>query len=277
MRDIQSFKPFDEGIRKVWDEKTGEWWYAVVDVVELLAKPSRVREYWRKMKVRDFAEVSPFWCQFKLKHKSNGRMYNTDCANQKGMLRIIQSIPSAKAETFKQWLAMTGSRRLDEIKANPIEAERERLRLLGFSDKEIDVRLGHLSVGLKLENQWEKREVSQNETEILTDEIHKGTFEGMTRGDHKSLKGIDLQSDIYDHMTASELAFSMVGKASTIDEIAAEDPQGFEENLDSAKRGGMIAGKLRRSYEEQTGRKVISDKSPLIERRNEIQGKNDEE
>ncbi len=156
MNKMQSFQSFEKGIRKVWDSETKEWWFAIVDVIELLAEPSRVREYWRKMKVRDFAEVSPFWCHFKLKHKSNGRMYDVDCADMRGILRIIQSIPSPKAEPFKQWLATVGRDRIDET-ADPskaIDRAFDAYLAQGYSPKWIKNRLNHLKVRRTLESHW---------------------------------------------------------------------------------------------------------------------------
>ena len=270
MSEIEIFNNFEGDIRRVWDEKTQQNWFAVVDVIELLTDTKNSRQYLYDLKRREGEELSEIILQFHMKHKTNGRIYQTDCANQEGMLRIIQSIPSPKAEPFKRWLAMTGNRRLDEIAADPVEAERERLRLLGFSEIEIERQLARFTVHQKLESQWKQREISDPEAEVMTDTIHKGTFDGMSRQDHKELKGAEPNEPIYDHMTPTELAFSILGEATTLEDVEENDPQGFEENLESAERGGKVAGELREVYEEKIGRKVISEKSPLIERRKQI-------
>lgn len=263
MNELQNMDQFDV-IRKHIDHH-GEAWFAVVDVIEILAEPKEPPRYWRDMKRRDL-ELGAICHQFPMTHKINGRTYQTDCANQEGLLRIIQSIPSPKAEPFRRWLAMTGSRRLDEIKENPIEAERERLRLLGFSEKEIEHRVQLKIQAGELRAEWANRGINTNQAEDLTDVIHQGTFEGMTRKDHADLKRLETPKSLQDHMTAVEIAFTMMGEASTIDEIHHTDPQGYDENEAAAKKAGETTGHLREVWEERHKRKVISDKSPLKDR-----------
>ncbi len=266
MSEIQSFEPFEGGIRKIWNKESQEWFFAIVDVVEILAEPTRVREYWRKMKVRDFGDIEPFWYQFKLKHKKNNRTYDTDCANEEGILRIIQSIPSPKAEPFKKWLAMTGARRLEEIRSDPIELEREKYRLLGYDEEWINARLNSKTVRNELTDEWKNRHVIGRQYGHLTNEIHRGTFDGLTVQGHKDLKGVE-KGNLRDHMTPIELAFTILGEATTTEIVRKENSLGYDQNLDAARRGGKGAGDARRAFEESTGIQVTSDKSYIEERK----------
>lgn len=273
--ELQHLSQF-EGIRKYIDESE-EIWYCVVDVVEVLSESVDPNKYWADMKRRDkHGELSAICRKFPIPHRTNGRRYKMDCAGQQGILQIIQLIPSPKAEPFRSWLAMTGSRRLDEIRQNPIEAERERLRLLGFSEKEIEHRLARINQQGLLRSEWSTRGVAPDESEILTDEIHKGTFDGMTRADHADHKRLEQEDDLYDHMTSTEVAFSILGEAFTMDEIRDQDPKGFDENKEVATQSGERAGRYRETYEEETGRKVISDKS-ILESRKALEEKKDQE
>ena len=208
-----------------------------------------------------------------MKSRKNNRTYQTECANQEGLLRIVQSIPSPKAEPFKQWLAKTGSRRLDEIQADPLEAEREKYRLLGYNEDWINARIGSITTRNQLTDEWQKRNVQGREYGILTNEIHQGTFDNMSVKAHKELKGI-AKGNLRDHMTPLELAFTILGEASTIEEAKAADAQGFEENKKAAQKGGQNAGIARKSFEEASGRPVISNKSYLESRKNLEAGDN---
>ncbi|MEM8861512.1 MAG: Bro-N domain-containing protein [Chloroflexota bacterium] len=266
MDEIQSFEPFDGQIRKVWDEKDQEWRFAIVDVIELLVETERAAEYWRKMRKRDLAEIPPFWWDYKMKHKKNNRTYKTDCANEEGLLRIIQSISSPKAEPFKLWLAQTGARRLEEIRDNPIELEREKYRLSGYDEDWINSRLNSKAVRNELTDEWKNRQITGRQYGQLTDEIHQGTFDGMNVKRHKEHKGVE-KGNLRDHMTPLELAFTILGEATTLEIARNENAQGFGQNLDAAKRGGEGAGSARKLIEESIGKSVISDKSYIEERK----------
>ena len=258
--EIQQFDQF-ERIRKVIDPESEEVYYVVIDIVEVLSQSTDPRKYWNDMKRRD-KQVAADCRQFPIRSRKNNRKYRRDCADQAGVLRIIQSIPSQKAEPFKQWMAKTGSRRLDEIRNNPIEIEREKYRLMGYDENWINTRLESQGVRNELTDEWRNRGVNEGiEFGILTNEIHKGTFDEMSVKEHKKHKDLKKGDSLRDHMTPIELAFTILGEASTIEEIKQNDPEGFEENRESAKKGGMTAGKLRQVYEEETGRPVISDKS----------------
>ena len=263
---LQNIEQF-ETIRKVWDEEKSEWWYAIIDVIESLSESKSPRHYWADMKRRDESGQLLANCQqFPIKHKTNGRTYQTECANQQGLLRIIQSIPSPHAEPFKQWLAATGSRRLDEIRSDPQELEREKYRALGYDEAWINARLGVKTARNELTDEWKERDVQGRQYGILTNEIHTGTFDGLTVQDHKEAKGVQ-KGNLRDHMTPTELAFTILGETTAVEEIRDIDAQGFSENQIAARRAGEISGNLRESYEEQTGRKVISHQSYLEERK----------
>ena len=262
-------QPLDEfeGIRRIWDDTTGRWWFAVVDVVHFLSEATDPSRYWADMKRRDASGQLLAICEkFPMKSPKNNRTYQTECADQQGMLRIIQSIPSPKAEPFKQWLAMTGSRRLDEIQADPLEAEREKYRLAGYDEDWINARIGAITTRNQLTDEWKNRGVQGREYGILTNEIHKGTFDNMSVKDHKELKGVQ-KGNLRDHMTPLELAFTILGEASTTEEAKLADAKGFEENKKAAQKGGKNAGVARKSFEEASGRPVISNQSYLESRR----------
>ena len=265
--DIITFNEY-EGIRRVWDEKTDRWWFAVVDVIQALSGATDPSRYWADMKRRDESGQLLAICEkFPMKSPKNNRTYQTECADQRGILRIVQSIPSPKAEPFKQWLAMTGSRRLDEIQADPLEAEREKYRLAGYDEAWINARIGSITVRNQLTDEWQNRGVQQGqEYGILTNEIHKGAFDNVSIKEHRELKGVK-KGNLRDHMTPLELAFTILGEASTIEEVNAADAQGFEENKKAAQKGGQNAGIARRSFEQASGRPVISDQSYLESRK----------
>ena len=254
-------------IRRILDEETGKWWYAVVDVVEALTESQKPRDYWYRMKKRvaenEGIELSTICRQFKLK-AANNRFYNTDCANTEGMFRIIQSIPSPKAEPFKRWLAEVGSERLDEIENPELAAERLRqiYKIKGYSDDWIERRLQSIVTRNELTDEWQNRDVQAGrEVAILTAEIAKATF-GMTPNEHKKLKQLK-RENLRDHMTGLELAFTILGEAATTEITRQEDAQGFAENQTAARKGGRIAGNARRELEAETGKPVVSEANYL--------------
>jgi hypothetical protein len=256
-------------IRRIRDEETGEWWYAVVDVIEALTDSQKPRNYWYDLKRREVAksgvELSEICRQFKLE-ATNNRFYNTDCANQEGMLRIIQSIPSPKAEPFKRWLAEVGAERLDEIENPELAAERLRqiYRVKGYSDDWIERRLQSIVTRNELTDEWQNRKVQDGrEVAILTAEIAKATF-GLTPAEHKKLKQLK-QENLRDHMTGLELAFTILGEAATTEITRREDAQGFAENQTAARKGGRIAGNARRELEAETGKPVVSSTNYLAQ------------
>ncbi len=272
-------------IRRILDEETEEWWYAVVDVIEALTESQKPRDYWYRMKKRvaesEGIELSTICRQFKLKAPNN-RFYDTECAHTEGMLRIIQSIPSAKAEPFKRWLAEVGAERLEEIENPELAAERLRqvYRVKGYSDEWIERRLQSIVTRNELTDEWQNRGVEAGrEVAILTAEIAKATF-GMTPAEHKKLKQLK-RENLRDHMTGLELAFTILGEAATTEIARGDDAQGFGQNQTAARKGGRIAGNARRELEAETGRPVVSSTNyltrPQAEQEHLPSGKKDED
>ena len=253
----------DKEIRRTWFNE--EWWFSVVDVVEALTDSPTPRQYWGKVKDREFAELqlSPIWVRLKLK-ASDGKYYATDCANTKNMFRIIQSIPSQKAEPFKQWLAQVGYDRVQEIE-NPELAQKrmkEIYRAKGYSDEWIEKRVRGIAVRDELTDEWKKRGVEEGkEFAILTSEITKATF-GMTAGEYRKYKGLN-KENLRDHMTDLEMIFSMLGERATTEIARTKDAQGLVENKDAAIKGGNIAGGARKKLEAETKRNVTSPENYL--------------
>lgn len=252
----------NQKIRRVWYKD--EWWFSVIDVVAALTDSINPRDYWFKMKIRvkneDGAELSTNCRQLKLE-SPDGKKYSTDCANTKNLLRIIQSIPSPKAEPFKQWLAEVGYERIQEIE-NP-ELAQERMKRLyeqkGYPKDWIDKRLRGIAIRQELTDEWKERGItSQQNFAILTAEISKAAF-GMTPSEYKKLKGIDKTNlNLRDHMVDFELIFTMLGEKVTTEISKKEKPKIFYEHKKVAKRGGNVAGKARKETELEIGRSVIS-------------------
>jgi len=253
-------------IRRIWHED--EWFYSVIDIVEALTESPTPRQYWGKVKQREFTslQLSPIWVQLKLE-STDGKKYQTDCVNTKNAFRLIQSIPSKKAEPFKQWLAQVGKERLDEIE-NP-ELAQERMKSLyeqkGYPKDWIDKRLRGIAIRQNLTDEWKERGVQNaRDYAILTAEISKATF-GMTPSEYKKLKNLPSKSktNLRDHMTDLELIFTMLGEKVTTEISEKEKPTVMQEHKKVAKRGGGVAGIAREKAEKELGRSVISDKNFL--------------
>lgn len=256
-------------IRSTWNEDEGQWYFSVVDVVEVLTDSPNPRQYWRKMKDRDLKEYEsyPFWVQLKLA-SSDGKKYATDCAHVKGLFRIIQSIPSPKAEPFKQWLAQVGYERVLEIE-NP-ELAQERMKELyekkGYPKDWIDKRLRGIAIRQNLTDEWKRRGITtEQDYAILTAEISKATF-GMTPTEYKEFKGLtnkNKNQNLRDHMDDLEQIFTMLGERVTTEISQKEDPETFEESKKIAKRGGKVAGVARIETEKELGRSVSNPNNYL--------------
>jgi len=251
-------------VRRTWHED--EWYYSVVDIVEVLTDSKKPRDYWYRVKKRateeEQMELSTNCRQLKL-DSSDGKKYKTDCANSEGIFRIIQSIPSPKAEPFKRWLAKVGKERLDEIE-NP-ELAQERMKSIyeqkGYPKDWIDKRIRGIAIRQNLTDEWKERGVeSQKDYAILTAEISKATF-GMTPSEYKDFKNIPSKSKINlrDNMDDLELIFTMLGERVTTEISKSEKPDSFVENKNVAKRGGNIAGNARKETEKELGRSVVSE------------------
>ncbi len=246
-----------------------EWWFSVVDVVAVLTDSSNPRDYWYKMKIRvkteEGAELSTFCRQLKLE-SPDGKNYETDCANTESIFRIIQSIPSTKAEPFKRWLAKVGYERVQEIEDPELATKRTKAlyKAKGYSDDWIEKRMRGIAIREELTDEWKKRNVKEKrEYEILTAEIAKAAF-GITPNKHKKLKGLK-RENLRDHMNDLELIFSMLGEAATTEITRVDDAKGFHESKHSARKGGEVAGKAREDLERKTGRRVVSHENYLTE------------
>ncbi|HBB67464.1 MAG: phage antirepressor protein [Elusimicrobia bacterium GWA2_56_46] len=243
-----------------------EWWFSIADAVTALTDSVDAGAYWRKLKQRlteEGSEVVTFCHGLKLE-ASDGKKYETDCANTEGIFRIIQSIPSPKAEPFKRWLAKVGYERVQEIEDPELAAKRTRLlyKLKGYSENWIEKRMRGIAIREELTDEWQKRGVKeQKEYEILTAEISKATF-GVTPGEYKKLKGLKRQN-LRDHMDDLELIFNMLGERVTTEISQQEKPDTFIKNKKVAARGGRVAGNAREQTEKEIGRSVVSRKNYL--------------
>jgi len=260
---IQLFE--DQKIRTAWDAEKEEWYFSIIDVISVLTGTANPRRYWsdlkRKLKAEGANELYEKIVQLKML-SSDGKRYKTDVANTEQLLRIIQSIPSPKAEPFKAWLAMVGKERIEET----IDPEQAIDRALdtylkkGYSEEWIHQRLLAIRIRNELTDEWKKRGVQKGkEYAILTDEISRA-WSGMTTGQYKRLKGLT-KENLRDNMTDLELVLTMLTEASTTDISKTAKPQTFEENKQVAKRGGKVAGIARQALEAETGKPVITEKN----------------
>lgn len=264
---IQLFE--DKRIRTAWDEKKEEWFFSVVDVIAVLTDQPNQRgasNYWAKLKQRlkeEGADQLLTNCQqLKLKSPKDGKRYLTDVADTEQLLRIIQSIPSPKAEPFKIWLAQVGRERIEETIDPELTIERalETYQRKGYSREWINQRLQAIQVRKELTDEWDARGVQQGiEYAILTDEISRA-WSGMTTRQYKRLKGLK-KENLRDNMTTLELVLNMLAEATTTELSKEHQPETFEENKEIARRGGRIAGETRKSIEADTGKPVITSQN----------------
>ncbi|NLJ40132.1 MAG: hypothetical protein GX352_00755 [Clostridiales bacterium] len=264
---IQLFE--DKRIRTAWDEEEEEWYFSVVDVVGVLtdqATPRSASTYWAVLKKRLVEEGSQLLTnckQLKLK-AADGKRYNTDVASTEELLRIIQSIPSPKAEPFKMWLARVGRERIEETIDPELTIDRALSTYLkkGYSREWINQRLQAIQVRKEMTDEWENRGVQRGiEYAILTDEISKA-WSGMTTRQYKHHKGLK-KENLRDNMTTLELVLNMLAEATTTEISKTTEPHTFEDNRRVAKRGGQIAGNARKEIEEDTGKPVITKQNAL--------------
>ncbi len=246
----------------------GEWFFSIVDIIAALTDSDNPRDYWYRMKRREKEssgiELSTLCRQLKLT-SADGKAYKTDCVNTESAFRIIQSVPSPKAEPFKRWLAEVGYQRVQEIE-NP-ELAQQRMRKLyqdkGYPDDWVEKRVRGIAVRDELTSEWQKRGIQdQKDFAILTGEISKATF-GLTPADYKKLKGLK-RENLRDHMTDLELIFTMLGEAATTEIARNKDAQGLLKNKQAAKAGGAVAGNARRQLESKSGRKIVTRENYLI-------------
>ena len=261
---IQLFE--DQKIRTAWDAEKEEWYFAIVDVIAVLTDSADPQNYWRvlKKRLKDEGNETITNCNGLKMTAPDGKKRKTDVASTEQLLRIIQSIPSPKAEPFKAWLAMVGKERIEET----IDPEQAIDRALdtylkkGYSEEWIHQRLLAIRIRNELTDEWKKRGVQKGkEYAILTDEISRA-WSGMTTGQYKRLKGLT-KENLRDNMTDLELVLTMLAEASTTDISKTAKPQTFEENKQVAKRGGKVAGIARQALEAETGKPVITEKNAV--------------
>lgn len=254
----------DKRVRVLWDEEQEKWFFSIIDVIEVLTGTDRPRKYWSDLKAKlnsEGSQLSEKIGQLKMKAE-DGKMRLTDVADTEQLLRLIQSIPSPKAEPFKIWLAKVGRERIDET-ADPelaIERALETYLKKGYSKEWIDQRLKTIEVRKELTDEWGKRGVQKGiEYAILTDEISK-SWAGLTTKEYKKLKGLK-KENLRDNMTNLELVLNMLAEASTTEISKQKEPETFEENKTVARQGGQVANAARKQLEETTGKKVVTSKN----------------
>ena len=257
-----------KNIRKTWHNN--EWWFALEDIVQILSDSLDPKQYINKMRQRD-DELSKGWVQIvhTLPIKTPGGLQKTNCINTEGAFRIIQSIPSQKAEPFKLWLARVGYERIQEIEDPELAQKRMKnlFKSKGYSDDWIEKRVRGIAIRDELTDEWQKRGVLTNtEFAILTAEISKATF-GITPREYKDLKQLK-KENLRDHMNDLELIFTMLGEASTTKIAKKKDARGFAQNKDAANKGGTVAGVARKELEIQTGETVVTSNNYLDKNQN---------
>jgi len=263
--DIKLFE--EQKIRTDWDDTSQEWYFSVVDVVEVLTASVNPRDYWFKMKQRvkleDGIELSTICRQLKML-SSDGKKYLTDCANVQSLLRIIQSIPSPKAEPFKQWLAKVGYERIKETidPEQSIDRARENWLKLGRSEKWVQQRMTGQETRNKLTDYWKETGVKENqEFAALTNIIHQ-EWTGLTVKEHKDLKNLKTQN-LRDHMSEAELIFTALAELSTRQIAESGQAKGFSENAKASKKGGNVAKNARKELEAKTGKSIVTGENFL--------------
>lgn len=248
-----------------------EWWFSVVDIIEVLTDSKKPRDYWYRLKKREREsseiDLSTFCRQLKLR-SSDGKFYNTDVVNTENAFRIIQSIPSPKAEPFKRWLAKVGYERIQEIEDPELATKRTRAlyKAKGYSDDWIEKRMRGIAIREQLTNEWDNRGLEeQREYSILTAEISRATF-GITPSEYKKKKKLK-RENLRDHMNDLELIFSMLGEASTTEITKNRDAQGFKDLRQASRDGGNIAGNARKELEEKSGQNIVTEENFLSEQK----------
>lgn len=239
----------------------GEWYYSIIDIIEILTNSSRPRKYWddlkKKLETEGFSKLSENIGQLKMVAK-DGKLRQTDCANRETIFRLIQSIPSPNAEPFKLWFARLAEERIQEVIDPSLAIERARQTYLkkGYDEEWTNARIKGIGARNNLTNEWKNRGANTKDYAILTDEISKGTF-NITTQQHKDIKGLDKQN-LRDNMSAMELALMTLAEVTTTELHKSHDSKGFNELESDAKTGGSIAGQTRENIEKQLGKPVVT-------------------
>ena len=260
MNKIKVFE--NKKVRTAWNEETEDWYFSVIDVIEILTESENPRRYWSDLKIKLSSEGSELYeniVQLKLP-ATDGKMRLTDVLDTKGILRLVQSVPSPKAEPFKMWLAKVGSERLDEI-ADPEKAilrGADFYRAKGYTEGWINQRLQTIEMRKELTDEWKKRGIeSEKDYAILTNEMTKA-WSGLTVKEYKEKKGLK-KENLRDNMTNIELVLNMLAEVTSTAISKQEEPETFEENRKVAIRGGKVANSAKEEYEKETGLKVVSE------------------
>jgi hypothetical protein len=260
MNKIKVFE--NKKVRTAWNEETEDWYFSVIDVIEILTESENPRRYWSDLKIKLSTEGSELYddiVQLKLP-AADGKMRLTDVLDTKGILRLVQSVPSPKAEPFKMWLAKVGSDRLDEI-ADPEKAilrGADFYRAKGYTEGWINQRLQTIEMRKELTDEWKKRGIeSEKDYAILTNEMTKA-WSGLTVKEYKEKKGLK-KENLRDNMTNIELVLNMLAEVTSTAISKQEEPETFEENRKVAIRGGKVANSAKEEYEKETGLKVVSE------------------
>jgi hypothetical protein len=280
MEKNKSIKIFEnKQVRTFWNENEEEWYFSIIDVIEVLTETDRPRKYWNDLKTKlkkEGSELSEKIGQLKMA-ADDGKMRNTDVADTEQLFRLIQSIPSPKAEPFKQWLAKVGSERIDEIEDPEIGIERlmETYFRKGYSKEWINQRLKSIEVRKELTDEWENRGVQKGqEFSILTNDITKA-WSGFTTKEYKNFKDLK-KENLRDNMTNLELVLNMLAEATTTEISKEKKPKTLLENRKIAKQGGTIAGNTRKEIEIKTGKKVVTKlNAKMLEQKRQNDALND--
>ncbi len=258
-QDLEFF--FNDKVRKVWHMQQEEWYFSVIDVCQVLTESTNPKNYWNMLKarLRDEGNETYTNCVRLKMRATDGKMRLTDCASTEQLLRIIQSIPSKKAEPFKQWLALVGKERLDEM-ADPEKAMDRAVsyyKAKGYSDAWITQRLRSIDIRKEMTDEWKRSGISSNKEYAALTSILTHAWSGKTVQQYKQFKGLH-EENLRDNMTNTELALNLLAEVSTTELSKNANPQGFSQSKDIAKTGGSIAGNARKELEKQLGRSVIS-------------------
>lgn len=278
MKDIMKFE--NKQVRSHWDAEEEKWYFSIVDVIAVLTDSPNPRKYWSVLKTRlkkEGSELATNCSQLKMK-SADGKYYKTDVADTEQLLRLIQSVPSPKAEPFKQWLAKVGSQRLDQIQDPELSIQQalQDYRRLGYSDDWINQRLKSIEIRKELTDEWQRTGITDNKDFAVLTNILTKTWSGKTVKEYKQHKGLKKQN-LRDNMTSTELILNMLAEASTKDISQANNPNTFDQSMTIAKQGGNVAKVAREELERQTGKSVISSDNAATLRRLTQNTQHDEE
>ncbi len=278
MKDLMKFE--NKQVRSHWDAEEEKWYFSIVDVIAVLTDSPNPRKYWSVLKTRlkkEGSELATNCSQLKMK-SADGKYYKTDVADTEQLLRLIQSVPSPKAEPFKQWLAKVGSQRLDQIQDPELSIQQalQDYRRLGYSDDWINQRLKSIEIRKELTDEWQRTGITDNKDFAVLTNILTKTWSGKTVKEYKQHKGLKKQN-LRDNMTSTELILNMLAEASTKDISQANNPNTFDQSMTIAKQGGNVAKVAREELERQTGKSVISSDNAATLRRLTQNTQHDEE